>query len=217
MTAMSEEPGQGHVLKKIALATLLGLIILFAFGVLAGVGYALLDGDGDANPAGAAIAVAIAALIGLAALWGLLRLKPWAGSGEPIAPGTRKANNLLLLSGALGGLLGGAMSISMISMEQPFGLFSNDPMPVALVIPALAIWLLLMPLISWQWHRSIDEHEAAAYRSGGMVALYLYGFLTPAWWLAWRGGLVPAPDAMLIYIMVVAVWCVAWFRRKWQG
>jgi hypothetical protein len=216
MMAMSEERREDRAVsvKTVALSALLGVVIVLAIGAMSGAGLALLGGKADLTEG--ALVVAGALLLGLASLWGLVRLRPWAGTGEPVSPNTRKANNLLLLSGGLGGLLGAALSFGTISSDDPFALFSNSPMSLAIVIPALAVWLLLVPLISWQWHRSVDEHEAGAYRFGGLAGLYLFAFLAPAWWLAARGGLVPAPDTMVIYLIVMAVWCVGWFWRRYR-
>lgn len=215
MMAMSEDrAGENAVrVRMVLLSALLGLVLLVSIGAIAGAGFAVLDGSD--KPAVAAILGAVALAAGLISLWGLLRLKPWAGSGEPVSPGTRKANNLLLLSGALGGVLGAVLSISVISSDDPFALFSNGPMSRGVVIPALAVWLLIVPAISVQWHRSVDEHEAQSYQFGGLAALYLYAFLAPAWWLAARGGLVPAPDTMAIYLAVMMVWCIGWFWRRY--
>ena len=200
--------------KTVALSALLGVVLLASIGAVAGAvaGWS----ESPSNWGEAMLAIAGAVTVGAFATVGLLRLKPWSGTGEPVAPRTRKANNLLLLSGALGGLLGAALSISAISSGGPSGLFSNSPMAPAVVIPAIAIWLLIVPLISWQWHRNVDEHELDSYQFGGLAALYLYTFLAPAWWFAWRGGLVPAPDTMVSYLIVMGVWGVGWFWRRYR-
>jgi len=217
MMAMSEDrhgeaPPAG--LKKVALAALFGLILLFSMGVVAGASFALVDGTSKGPIAVIMIAVGLAA--GLLSIWGLLRLKPWAGNGEPMSPKTRKANNLLLASGALGGVLGAVLAISTVSLDEPFALFSNSPMSPGVVVLAIAVWLLVVPLLSWQWHRSIDEHETDAYQVGGLIGLYLYAFLVPAWWFAWRGGLVPAPDTMVVYLIVMSIWGLGWFWRRYR-
>ena len=216
MMAMSEERPEDRAVtfKTVALSALLGLLVLLALGAIGGVAAAMLGGE--ANRSEAAIILAVALLIGGAAVWGLVRLKPWAGSGEPVSPATRKANNLLLLSGLIGGVLGAVLSLSMLSMDDPLALVSNSPMPRAVVIPSIAVWLLIVPLISWQWHLSVDEHEEQSYQFGGLAALYLYAFVAPAWWLAARGGLVPAPDAMVIFLGVMLVWGVGWFWRRYR-
>jgi hypothetical protein len=217
MMAMSEdrpEQDRGVSMKNIALSALLTLLLLLSIGGVAGAIAGLIESP--ENWGEATLAMAGAALVGAAAALGLRRLKPWAGSGEPISPKTRKAHNLMLLSGALGALIGAALAISTISLDQPWALFSNSPMAPAVVIPVIAVWLLLVPLVSWQWHRSVDEHEAEAYKFGGLAGLYLYAFLAPAWWLAWRGGLVPEPDTMLLYLLVLLVWSVGWFWRRYR-
>jgi len=214
MSISEERPEQrAATFKTVTVAALLGLILLLALGAIGGIAAAMLDGEAN-NRSEAAIILAISLLAGGAAGWGLVRLKPWAGSGEPVSPATKKANNLLLLSGLIGGVLGAAMSLSMISADDPLALFSNSPMPRAVVIPSLAVWLLIVPVISWLWHRNVDEHEEQSYQFGGLAALYLYAFVTPAWWLAARGGLMPAPDAMIIFVGVMLVWCIAWFWRR---
>lgn len=217
MMAISEdERGEGRAvtLKTVALTALLGVILLLSLGIVAGAGFALLDGT---SKTGAAIILIVVGLLALlAAAWGLLILKPWAASGEPMSPKTRKANNLMLLSGALGGVIGAAMSISVVSLDDPYALFSNGAMAPEIVIPVLVVWLLIVPLISWQWHRSVDEHEMQSYQVGGLAALYLYTFVTPAWWLASRGGLLPAPDTMILFLVVMAVWGIGWFWRRYR-
>ena len=216
MMAMSEQRHEDRPAsaKTVVFSVLLGMVVLLAIGAVAGAIAGWLESP--ENRGEAILAMAGAVLVGAAATFGLLRLKPWAGSGEPISPKTRKANNMLLLSGVLGALLGAALSISTLSMDDPFALFSNSPMSAAVVIPALAVWLLIVPLISWQWHRSVDEHEAEAYRFGGLAGLYLYAFLATPWWLAARAGLAPRADSMVIYVIILAVWALGWFWRRYR-
>lgn len=219
MMAMSDNRPLGGAdetprFRKILLSVLMVTIILFSAGAVAGATIAMLDGSAEGAKAPIMVLVALMALA--AAGYGLVRLKPWAGSGEPMSPKTRKANNLLMLSGAIGAVIGGALAISTIRMEEPFGLFSNGALSAAVVIPILIVWLVLVPLISWQWHRNVDEHEANAYQFGALYAIYLYAFLAPAWWLAWRGGLVPEPDTMVVYLIVLTVWSLGWFWRRYR-
>jgi hypothetical protein len=210
LTAETEEPRVRT--GTIALGVALGLVLVLAIGMMSGAGVALLNGDAD--PAKSIAIIAGALLLAIGSAWWLVRLKPWGNRKEPVSPRTRKANNLLLLSGGLGGLIGAALSLGTLRLDDPFALFSNGPMPPAVVIPIIAVWLLIVPVISVQWHRNVDEHEAEAYKFGGIAALYLYAFVTPAWWLAWRAGLVPAPETMIIYLAVIAVMGIGWFWRR---
>lgn len=192
-----------------------GLLVVFAFllGVIVGASEALAE-DG-ADPSYRVFKIAVAFLGAAGCIWGVLRLKAWqwGDPNEPISPKTHKAYNLLLGSGLIGGVLGLFLAIG---TEDPRELLSNGPMSLALVIPSLAVWLVIVPVISWHWHRNIDEHERDAYQTGGLIALYLYIFLAPAWWLAARGGLVPAPDSMVLYLIVLTVWGVGWFWRRYR-
>lgn len=216
MMAMNEDRHEVRAVgvKTVILAGLLGLVVLLAIGGIAGAAAAWIESPENWGEATLAIAGAVA--IGAFATLGLLRLKPWGRTDEPISPKTRKSRNMLMLSVLLGVILGAALSLSTISMDDPFAMFSNGPLPAAVVIPTLAVLLLAVPVISWQWHRNVDEHEAEAYKFGGLAAVYLYGYLAPAWWLAARGGLVPAPDVMVIYLIVLSVWLVGWFWRRYR-
>jgi hypothetical protein len=214
MMVMNERADEGRTgrAKAIVLSLALGIVVLFAAGMIAGVATAILD-DGEVNWRSSAIVVGLALLGGGGAVWGIGRLKPWAGPREQVAPRIRKANTLLLLAGGLGGAIGGVLALSTVSADDPLAMFSNAPLPPAVALAALAAWLVAM-LLSLQWHRTVDEHEAETYEFGGLVALYLYTMLAPAWWLGWRGGLLPAPDAMAIFGIVMAAWGVAWFWRR---
>jgi hypothetical protein len=216
MVTSNEQPEEDRARSpwNIALALLLGLLVIFAAGVVVGAGVAL-----SKNPSGgtsAVLTMAAAATIALGALYALLRLKPWPRSDEPVSPKTRTANNLVIASGAMGGVIGLVLALSTIDMDDPFALFSNAPLSVAVVAPILAVWLLVVPVISVKWHRNVDEHEAESYKFGGLAALYLYAYLAPAWWLAARAGLAPAADSMVIYLVVIHVWLVGWFWRRYR-
>lgn len=210
MMVMSETRGVRPL--SVVLSIALGIVMVFSIGAMSGAGIAILDGTGKTGKS--ALVLIGALLLAVGSLWGLIRLKPWGDLKAPVSPRVRKANNLLLLSGGLGGLLGAALALGTLKLDSPFALFTNTPIPAVVVIPVLLIWLVLVPLVSWQWHRYVDEHEAEAYQFAGLAGLYLYAFLAPAWWLAWRGGLVPAPDTMAIYASVMIVWGVVWFWRR---
>ena len=101
----------------------------------------------------------VSLLIGGAALWGLVRLKPWRGKGEPISPTTRKTNILFAVSGfvAVPGSL--ALAFGAFSRSNPFGLFSNSAISPGIAMVAITSWLLSLA-IAWWWYYSADEHRA---------------------------------------------------------
>ena len=201
-------------LKTAVLSALLPFLVILALCMLAGAAAGLLGGD-EPNWGGMAIVAALALLIGGTGVWGLMRLKPWAVWNQPVAPATRKANNLIAWSILAGILAIGPLMILAVRNKDPFALFSNGPVPLVAALVAIVGWVLAVAL-SLQWHRSVDEHEARTYEFGGLAGLYVYSVLAPAWWLGWRGGLLPAPDTMAIFAVVMAVWAIGWVWRRYR-
>ena len=73
----------------------------------------------------------------------------------------------------------------------------------------------MVPPITWAWHRSIDEHESEAYRDGTLAGIYVFSAVAPGWWLAWRGGMLPEPDVMIVFLIVYVVWGLVWIIRRY--
>lgn len=194
------------------LSALLGFVLLTAIAMLVAVAGALLFND-EANWGRAAVVVAGAGLAGGGALWGLRRLKPWAAWNEPVAPRMRKANTLILLAIAISAAGVMPVALSTVSVDDPWAFFSNSPIRPVIAVPAIVAWVVVM-VLSLQWHLKVDEHEARTYEFGGLAGLYVYTLLVPAWWLAARAGLMPAPDTMVIFAIVMAVWGVGWIWRR---
>ncbi len=131
----------------------------------------------------------------------------------PVSPNIRKARNLLWIAVAVGAVLGiysGATAEGDMDV-----MLSNDPISPSFAMVAIAVWLVIVPLISWLWWRAVDEHEAGAYREGAMVAAHLYLFMAPTWWLATRAGWVPEQQPMIVFTIVCVVWTAVWFYRKY--
>ncbi len=131
----------------------------------------------------------------------------------PMSPKIRKARNLLWIALAVGFVLGiyfGAMGDGSMDI-----LFSNNPVSSAVAGIGIVVWLIVVPWISWLWWQAVDEHEAGAYREGAMVAVHLYIFMVPTWWLAARAGWVPEQQPMIVFLIVCVVWTAVWFYRKY--
>lgn len=193
------------------LALVLGTI--FAGGVALGIAIVAVT-EGITAPILAIVAVALAVFAGC--LWGLFRLKPWPADDEPLAPSQRRARAMLVLSGGIGGLLGIILSLGMLGDEDLGLVFSNAPLaPVAAAV-VLAVWLLLTPVLTWVWWRNIDEHEAQAYTYGAVAALHIYYFVTPGWWIGWRGGFLPEPQHMLVFVLASIAWLGGWAWHRYR-
>jgi hypothetical protein len=102
------------------------------------------------------------------------------------------------------------------SGEAP-SIFASVPIEPWVAVLLAAIVGIGMPILSWYWHaRVIDEQEADAYRSGALIAIYAFWIVAPVWWLLWRGGMLPAPDGVALYLMTTFVALIIWFWKKYR-
>ncbi|MFA9199679.1 MAG: hypothetical protein ACEQR8_00625 [Cypionkella sp.] len=186
--------------------------MLFATGVVAGVAAGSIERGAMKPLAGAILlaALAVAVLCG----WLLRRSLPVIFAQT--SPRVGKARRMAVLSGVIGALIGMLMVLGSVwAGEEPPSLFSNAPLPGFVALIAIAALLLLVPPITYIWHRSIDEHEALAYRDGTLAGIYAYCAIAPTWWLGWRGGFLPEPQEMITFLIVVAVWGIVWTVRRY--
>ena len=155
-------------------------------------------------------------LIGAGGIWGLLWLKPWRGlkgSGEPVSPATRRTNKLYWLKELLVGAAMLALIFGASGKDHPFAMFSNSPVPLWIAMVAITSWLLARALREW-WRSSADEHERRASDFGRNAAAGVFLAVTPAWWVAARAGLLPQPDAMVLWIITMVVSSIGWSWRR---
>lgn len=204
-------------LKTAALSVLLGFAALFGLSsTTAVVGYLLTTHTFWAPwPWRTTIVLTVTLLIGVGAILGLLRLKPWKGSGEPLSPTTRRTRSLIRLMNmvAVPGTL--ALYFGTISTDHPFAMFSNSPVPLWIAIVAITSWLLARLLREW-WHYNTDEHEQRAIDFGRRVGAGVFLAVTPAWWVAARGGLLPQPNAMVIWVVIMAIITISWSWHRYR-
>jgi hypothetical protein len=218
MTAKSEELHEDRPMsnKLAALAFVLGIVALMGlFSAAELVLWVIFKNDfvwDSAQGRRVMIVLPLSLLIGAAALWGLVRLKPWAG---PISPTTRKTNILFYVSGlvAVPGAL--ALHFGTLSPENRYELFSNSPISPGIAVFAITSWLLALAL-SWWWYYSADEHERKAYDFGSLFGHGLFITATPAWWVAARAGLLPRPDAMVLWCVTMTVITIGWFWYRYR-
>jgi len=135
-------------------------------------------------------------------------------------PSERANHRLLVLSGGVGGLIGLALAtVSLLSM--PHGRKLDDhavwtsPLPLWFAIVMALLWGVVIPIISWRWHRVVDEHERQAYRDGAVASFYTVGLGVPVWWLLWRGGVLPPVQVDWVYGAMRTVGSIVWLWRKY--
>ncbi|WP_369025276.1 hypothetical protein [Qipengyuania sp. RANM35] len=104
-------------------------------------------------------------------------------------------------------LLGPLAGYPLIAHRGPNGerldLFSNAALPGSVVLPMLAVWCIAIPLLIFLVRRNSDDFMRSANDFGFMVGGQLFYFVAPVWWLAWRGGFLPRPDVMILFIVTL--------------
>ncbi len=91
----------------------------------------------------------------------------------------------------------------------------TSPLPLWFAILMAVMWGIAIPIISWRWHRVVDEHESRAYRDGALAAFYVVGFGAPVWWFLWRGGVLPPVQVEWVYGAMMATCGIVWVWRKY--
>ncbi|ANU08027.1 hypothetical protein [Paraurantiacibacter namhicola] len=196
-----------HVIGFIG-ACLLGLVVIaFTAGFVAG----MTQDSSISLTDMIALGIAFVLLAGVA--WVLKRTFPVAAL--PASPRMRSNRLMLYVSIIVGVLLG----IALVAVQEESGaspeliVTSGSPIPQSVAIILIA-GMLLATVLSIRWHMLLDEHERAAYDFGGIAALYTYFTLSGAWWLAWRGGMVIAPDGYAIFWTTLVVWMLGWLAKR---
>ena len=125
---------------------------------------------------------------------------------------------IIVLMGVVAGLVLGFISDHRQESHSVFDIFTDEsPLPVSFTIAFAIFWGIVMPVVAWIWHRkAIDELEAAAYRDGGYYAAYTFIIVVPAWWILWRGGLLPEPHGVAIFLAFNMIWLITWFWKKYR-
>ncbi|HUQ13190.1 MAG TPA: hypothetical protein VM055_02840 [Novosphingobium sp.] len=204
-------------LARVALAIASGLALLFSIGVVAGVIAAAIE-RGALKPTGA-LALAGAAMIAIGA-WVVLRRVIPALLPTQSSPRVGKARRMVMLSGAVGGVLGMFLALVALSSGQSssdvMAGLSSSPLPRWVALVAIAVWVGAVPWLTINWHRNIDEHEAQAYRDGALAGIYAYFAIAPTWWMAWRGGMAAEPQEMPVFLVVVGIVGLVWAWRRYR-
>lgn len=137
------------------------------------------------------------------------RWKALRRSSEPVSHATRRTNNLFGLAGLLAALAALVLVLSARSKGIPFELLSNGPVSARIALIAIALWLIAHG-IAWRWYFSADEHERRANDVGYLAGGGLFMAATPIWWVGARAGMLPPPDAMILWLVTVVVMTVVW-------
>jgi hypothetical protein len=135
---------------------------------------------------------------------------------EPLTKKERQSRNILIGCLLLGGVLGGAMAMVSPDLgDDPWAAFGDSAIPVTAAVIFAAIWTIILPAVTYFWTRSVDEQEVHAYKEGAYYAFYFYMIAAPAWWILWRGGLLPEPNGVIIYYVTIIIMSAVWIKKKY--
>lgn len=195
--------------KRALVGTLGTLALVFLLGGAAGFTKAVLDHGGPSTVD--VVVLSVIVLLIMAVSWGLWRFLKKAKSGVE-APSVKRSRKLLYGAVGLGVVLGILLGVGSDDGSQAV---FEGPIDPVIAWASIAVWLVAVPIGTWLWWKSVDEHEADAYRDGGLVALHAYIFIAPTWWMATRAGFAPPQDPMAVLLIVSAVWGGVWFARRY--
>lgn len=206
--------GDRSALWRMARIVALGTAVMFLGGMMAGMAAGHF-GRGGGMPSARFIAIAIAALALLIGCgWVLLRDLRWGSAEGPPTRKERLNRNILIASGVIGAAMGAVMVLSGGATTD--AMFSSAPLPPAVAAVFVAVFLLILPPLTLYWQkRAIDEQEIDAYKTGALIAIQVYMLGAPAWWFAWRGGFVPEPSGIAIYLVTVFTMGIVWIGKKY--
>ncbi|RYE36206.1 MAG: hypothetical protein EOP21_15045 [Hyphomicrobiales bacterium] len=83
-----------------------------------------------------------------------------------------------------------------------------------MAIAAAALFAIAIPLGSWYFLRDVDEVEQRTNMVASIWRLNAYVMLYPAWYILWKGQLVPEPDHEILFITTMIVLSLVYFWKK---
>ncbi|QDH34925.1 hypothetical protein [Porphyrobacter sp. YT40] len=155
----------------------------------------------------------VAGIIGAFIVVATFRKWPTLTQGDPVTPRTRR------YSWAMVALIGFSMLITLVFARPSGGrlandLYSNGPLPTDLAVGAALLWLVGMPLLAAITRRNMDEVERNLLIFGESAGFRFFTTVAPAWWLGYRGGVLPQPDVMILFVGVLVASFIANMARR---
>lgn len=184
-------------------------------------GYILGHFLGDYNGTSFTTGLKIGAMVTIIIISTYAAIRTYKIRKTIVEPPTKKENirnNLLIISGIIGGIIGVILAVQAINSDElSLNSIINAPIPTLLALALAFFWAIIMPIICYYWYKNVDEQEMHAVRIGAYYSLYIYMIGAPTWWILWRGGLVPQPNGIIIYIITVYSFCGIWLWKKYRG
>ena len=126
-------------------------------------------------------------------------------------------NRVIWGCGLVGGFIGLTLAFADTMGANDGNIFGNGALPPVVAIILSVVIGVVLPAVTFYWHKHVvDEQEDAAYRAGALIAIYAFWFVAPVWWLLWRGGVVPSPNGVALYLMTTFVALIVWSWKKYR-
>ena len=184
--------------------------ILVVFGIsVAAAGVTLLVTKG-ALTAKVAGSLGIGVTLLGAGAYSLYRLNPFAFLSEPVSDSVRRTRRSVMWSSLLGVVLG----LALVFSDADLNAFSNGPVDRTVAIIVTLAYVVLTPIFAFYWHKNADEFEKTAYEKGALLGIYAYSLITPGWWMLTRAEILPPQDPMIVFLIIMGVWGIAWIAKK---
>lgn len=142
-----------------------------------------------------------------------------AGGSEETGPGEaleRRQRNRQALILSLLMLAGGITGLVLSLTEADGAAMLQGAIPAGIAVALTVFWFVSVIGGSLWYKRHIDEIEQAAQLWGIAVAGSVVLVLYPAWYLLWRGQLVPEPNGHIMFGLLYAMMIGAYFWKKFR-
>lgn len=100
--------------------------------------------------------------------------------------------------------------------DDEAGLLAANSIPPWLAVTSAIVFVVAIGFGSWKLMKVSDEHERVIHTKTTVVAgnVMLIGF--PTWFILWKGGLVPEPDALWLFMasIIGSVIAFAWYKFR---
>jgi len=123
----------------------------------------------------------------------------------------------------INGVVGALFCVGLVSgflvgffEDENAGLVAANSIPPWLAIASAIVFVIAVSYGSWKLMQVSDEHERVIHTKTTVVAgnVMLIGY--PTWFILWKGGLVPEPDALWLFLagIISSALAFAWYKFR---
>ena len=149
----------------------------------------------------------------------MTRLEP-AMANKDLGPGEaadRARSRRVLINLSVLIVVGGAVGATTGFLEGADAtITSGGTLPGWFAILAAILFVGAVTLGSWSYFRGVDELVRLDNWIASTIGANVFLLSYPVWLILWKGGLVPEPDILTLYLVVVTTTMIAYFWRKWR-